>query len=228
MSKKRKKPMAKKSKAKNLRIKKSQFSSKQLVMFAAVFAAFGGFVIWHSLAAPVYNHRKTNAPLYLVSQTIANPQTPPAPLDCLNEDDQDDRFYSGSLNGSFSSTYKMCDVIIDGLNWSAGGEGIEADVSVVGTLSDLTITTPTGEVRHAVYMKSTTDKNVTTNYYAVCFCPPFSLTTHTGTDPVPGGTYTLTLSGNITKASYTTRADMAYPTRFQQAYCPTSQQNLTP
>jgi hypothetical protein len=73
---------------------------------------------------------------------------------------------------------------------------------------------------------STTKGGGTANTYAVCFNPLFYLSTNTGTDPLAGGQWTVSLSGQITKATWTATVEMAYP-QYQQSSCPTDQQNLT-
>jgi hypothetical protein len=161
--------------------------------------------------------------LSLTSETVQlNPNTPSW---CLGEDDYDRRVFAGSLSGSYSTSYRMCDLNTDG--FTAGGIGLESDVYVVGQVSDLTITSPDGGVHHAVLMGQTTSKGVTSYRYAVCYVPLYYLSTDIGTDPLRGGTWQITLSGQISNANWTTRAQMT-DTVFQQSYCPPSQQNLSP
>jgi hypothetical protein len=111
--------------------------------------------------------------------------------------------------------------------WTAGGEGLETDVSVVGSLSDLTITAPDGSVHHGVLIGQSTTKGGTMSVYAACYVPPYSVSTDQGTDPLAGGTWTIALSGQISQASWTTTVRMTDAT-FQQTHCPTSEQNLLP
>jgi hypothetical protein len=144
---------------------------------------------------------------------------PKVALSCLTEDDYDQRFFSGSLNGSYSTSYQLCGLNTDGL--TAGGIGLESDVWVSGQLADLTITSPDGSAHHAVFMG--TSKGL--DHYAVCYVPPYYLSTDTGTNPLQGGTWQFTLSGQISSVSWATRAQMTDVT-FQQGYCPASQQNL--
>ena len=155
-----------------------------------------------------------------------NPNTPPW---CKAEDDYDFRYFSGSLSGTYSTSYQLCDSSTDyynGVWWDSGGEGLQADVYVVGQLSDLAITAPDGTVHHAVLMGQSTSKGTTTSHYAVCYVPPYSLATDTGGMHLVGGTYQVTLSGQISSASWTTRDNMTNVT-FQQTYCPPSEQNLS-
>jgi hypothetical protein len=169
-------------------------------------------------------------PLALVSEYVQNSPNPAAPTWCLNEDDFDQRVFSGSLSGSFSTSFDLCDPSVDysgGLWWDAGGIGLQADLYVVGTLSDLVIVSPTGDAHHAVLVSSTTSQGVTTQHYQVCYVPPYSISTNVGGTPLTGGTWQVTLSGQISSASWTTRAHMTDAT-FQQANCPTSEQNLVP
>ena len=106
---------------------------------------------------------------------------------CLSEDAYDQRVFSGSLYGTSATSYRLCDLNTDGFN--AGGIGVESDVWVVGQLSDLTITSPDGSVHHANLMSQTSAKGVTTYHYAVCYVPPYYLSTDIGTDPLMGGTW---------------------------------------
>jgi hypothetical protein len=150
---------------------------------------------------------------------------PTLPSWCLSEDDFDRRVFSGSLSGSFSTSYQTCGLNTDG--FTAGGIGLESDVYVVGQLSDLSITAPDGGVHHAILMGQTTSKGVTTSHYAVCYVPLYFLSDDTGTDPLPGGSWQMTLSGQVDSAYWTTRAQMT-DVVFQQNYCPPSQQHLSP
>jgi hypothetical protein len=150
---------------------------------------------------------------------------PTVSLSCLTEDDYDQRVFSGSLSGSYSTSYQLCGLNTDGL--TAGGIGLESDVWVTGQLTDLTITSPDGSLHHAVPMGQSTSKGVTSYHYAVCYAPLYYLSTDTGTNPLQGGTWQITLSGQIDSATWNTRAQMTDAT-FQQNYCPPSEQNLLP
>ena len=168
----------------------------------------------------------TSGPMKLVSETVTY-YNANSPTSCMSEDDYDSRVFQGSLSGSLSTTFQLCGTV-DGVDWSAGGIGIETNVAVTGTgLTDLTISSPTGETHHAVFMGSTTSGGVTTNHFAACFEPPFSLSTGFGTDPLAGGAWQVTLSGAFKYATWTATARMAY-TYYQQADCPASEQNLVP
>jgi hypothetical protein len=177
------------------------------------------------------NTQQTVAPpIAQTSEYVWNNPNPAAPLWCLNEDDIDQRAFSGSLSGVFSTTYQLCNSSTDysgGVYWSAGGEGIESDVYVVGQLTDLTISAPDGTTHRGVLVGSTTSQGTTTYHYAVCYCPPYYLSSNTGTKPLPGGIWTIALSGQIATASWTTTADMTDVT-FQQSHCPATEQNLLP
>lgn len=167
-----------------------------------------------------------SSPLSLTSETRWS--NPNAPGWCLAEDDYDYRSFSGSLSGSYSTTYRVCNSSLDyygGIWWDAGGEGLEADVYLVGQLSDLTITAPDGTTHGAVLMGQSTSRGTTTYHYAVCYVPPYYRSTDTGTSPILGGAWGVTLSGQISSANWTTRDDMTDVT-FQQTYCPSSEQNL--
>jgi hypothetical protein len=169
-------------------------------------------------------------PLSLVSEYVHNSPNPAAPTTCLNEDDYHQRTWGGTLSGNFSATERLCDSNVDysgGIWWDAGGIGLQASVDVVGALSDLTISSPQGDSHHAALVSSSTTKGVTTNRYEVCYVPAYSISTDTGGAPLPGGTWQITLSGNVTKATYSVTAAMTDVT-FQQQNCPASGQNLTP
>jgi hypothetical protein len=165
----------------------------------------------------------TGSTLSLSSETVK--LNPSLPSTCLSEDDYDKRVFASSLAGSFSTSYQTCGLNTDG--FTAGGIGLEADVYVVGQLLDLSITAPDGGVHHAVLMDQTTSRGVTTSHYAVCYVPLYFISNDTGTDPLPGGSWQITLSGQLSSATLTTRAQMT-DVVFQQTYCPASQQNLSP
>jgi hypothetical protein len=165
----------------------------------------------------------SSSTLGLTSETVQ--LNPNLPSWCLSEDDYDQRVLSGSLSGGFSTSYQTCGLNADG--FTAGGIGLQSDVYVVGQLSDLAITAPDGGVHHAVLMGQATSKGVTSYHYAVCFVPLYFISNDTGTDPLPGGTWEIALSGQISNASWTTRAQMT-DSVFQQNYCPPSEQNLSP
>jgi hypothetical protein len=138
---------------------------------------------------------------------------------CVTEDDIVQRNFAGSLSGSYSTSFNLCDLSVDG--WTAGGEGIQSQVAVSGTLSDLTVTDPSGAVTHGVL----TGQSRGLSYYQVCVVPPYYAATDTGTRPLAGGTWTVTLSGSITSATWLAQVNMTDVT-FQQANCPASQQNI--
>lgn len=169
--------------------------------------------------------RQTNGSgLSLSSEYVWNNPNPAAPTSCLNEDDWHVRTWTGSLSGSFAATEQLCDLIVDG--WDAGGIGLQADLVVSGTLSDLSITSPLGDSHQGVLMDSTTTKrHVVLNHYEVCYVPPYMLATDVGFNPLAGGIWRLTVSGNVTHVSLTSTARMA-DVGFQQSSCPPSEQNL--
>ncbi len=168
----------------------------------------------------------SNPPLSLTSeQSGKNPNTPPW---CMGEDDYDYRTFTGSLAGSYSTTYQLCNSSVDyynGVYWNAGGEGIQASLDVSGTYTDLSITAPDGSSHHGVLVSTTVFHGVTTQHYQVCYVPPYFVSTDTGTSPLAGGVYTMSVSGQFTSTAWTTRADMTDVT-FQRTYCPPSEQNL--
>jgi hypothetical protein len=169
-------------------------------------------------------------PLSLVSNTVWNSPNPAAPTWCLNEDDYHQRAWSGSLAGSFTASEQLCNSSIDysgGIYWNAGGEGIQLDLYAVGALTDLTITSPSGDSHHAVLVGSSSSKGTTTDHYQVCYVPRYFISTNTGTNPLPGGIWTIGLSGTLSSASLTETATMT-DAPFQETDCPSGEQNLSP
>jgi hypothetical protein len=168
------------------------------------------------------------AALALASEyTWRNPYDPPW---CLSEDDFHLREWVGSLDGTFSATERLCSESADFYNgswWAGGGIGFQSEVYVVGTLTDLAITSPLGDSHHAVLIGSSTTKGVTTSHYEVCDVPSRSLSSGVGGLALPGGIWTITLSGNVAKAAELVNAEMTDVT-YQQEHCPVSEQNLTP
>lgn len=196
-----------------------------VVSLALVPVAFGGKGGQHGSNGSVST---TGAALSMVSQSVTSSLNPAAPSWCLNEDDAHQRAWSGSLNGSFAATEQLCGLSTDysgGLYWDAGGIGIQADLYVAGTLSDLTITSPQGDSHHAVLVGSSTSNGTQLNHYQVCYMAPYTLAYDNGGTPLPGGTWQITLSGNLSKVSFTETARMS-DVFFQQADCPSSEQNL--
>jgi hypothetical protein len=173
------------------------------------------------LVAPAAAKKGPNSPtgtsLALTSTYTSWPDT--WEPNCMTEDDVVQRNFSGSVSGSYSTSFLLCSLGTDG--WTAGGEGVQSEVGVSGTLNDLTITAPDGTITHGVYMS--TSKGV--SYYKVCAVPPYYASTDTGTNPLAGGTWTVTLSGSITSASWKAQVTMT-DVNFQQANCPASQQNI--
>ena len=170
------------------------------------------------------------APLSLVSESVWNSPNPAAPTWCLNEDDYHKRTWSGSLDGTFTTTEQLCGTSADysgGIWWDGGGVGFVADVYVVGSLADATITSPDGASHHAVLMDSSTSRGVTTDHYSVCYVPPYSFVSNTGGTSLRGGTWQFALTGPLKKATYSVTAEMS-DVPFQQQRCPASQQNLVP
>jgi hypothetical protein len=166
--------------------------------------------------------------LALAAETITNSPNPAAPAWCLNEDDWHVRTWKGAIDGAFTTTERLCDGAADfsgGIWWDAGGIGLQADIVVAGTLSDLAITSPQGAGHHAVFVDSATSKGVTSSHYRVCYVPPFALASNTGGQSLAGGTWQVALAGSATQVSLTLRARMA-DVPFQQQYCPPSQQNF--
>jgi hypothetical protein len=170
------------------------------------------------------------AGLSLNYESVWNSPNVLAPTWCMNEDDFHQRSWSGSLNGSFTATERLCDDSADyfgGIWWNAGGVGLQSDVYVTGTLSDLTITAPDGTSHRGVLVGSSTSKGGTTDHYQVCYVPAYSLSSNVSGRPVPGGTWQVALSANSSKVTFSLRAHMT-DVNFQQQSCPESSQNLVP
>jgi hypothetical protein len=140
---------------------------------------------------------------------------------CMTEDDIDQRNFTGSLFGSYSTTFRHFNQSTDG--WTSGGEGVQSRVAVSGTVSDFSITDPNGAITHAVF----TGQSRGLSYYEVCVVPPYYAATDTGTSPLSGGAYTITLAGSISSVSWTAQVTMT-DANFQQQNCPTSQQRIIP
>lgn len=152
------------------------------------------------------------APLSMTSDVVYWPDT--WEPNCITEDDSDVRSFAGSLDGSYSTSYALCGLTDP---YSAGGIGLQASATVNGTLTDLSVTSPDGTVTHGV----STGMGV----YGVCVVPPYFAATNTSFNPLAGGTWTITLSGQIKSVSWTTRALMAN-VNFQTLNCPPAQQNI--
>jgi hypothetical protein len=170
----------------------------------------------------------TTTTLAMTYEYVWNSPNPAAPTWCLNEDDFHIRTWTGALAGSFATSDRLCDANVDysgGLWWDAGGIGIGVDLYATGTLTDMTITSPLGDVHHAVLVASSTDRGVTTNHYQACFVPSFSLANNVGGPSLLGGTWQMGVSGSLTQARFNVDAEMADVT-FQQQHCPALQQNL--
>jgi hypothetical protein len=197
-----------------------RISSALLSAVLSAAALFGGAA---SPALAAKRSPGTSSSLTMTSEQLQFNPSPYTPKNCLTEDDFDTRNFSGSLSGSYTTTYQLCGLDLNGV--TAGGIGIEADVYVVGSLSDMTIGSPDGSVHHAVFMGSSTSRGVTTSHYATCYVPPYYLSTDASSNPLSGGAWNLTLSGQITNATWVTNAQMTN-VAFQQAYCPLSEQNL--
>jgi hypothetical protein len=193
---------------------------KQFIPVAAVAAIAAVFLVGSAGAAKGGKGPKASplsTTLALTSESVYWPDT--WSPNCMTEDDVVVRSFSGSLSGSYSTSFQLCGLSTDG--WTAGGEGVQSLVGVSGTLDDLTITAPDGTVTHGVYMSAS--KGV--SYYEVCVVPTYYALTDTGTAPLAGGTWTVTLSGSITNASWTARVTMT-DVSFQQQNCPVSQQRI--
>jgi len=192
-------------------------------MKRTILAAIAVFAV---VALPAAAGKPLESELTLISELVRNSPNPSAPLNCLNEDDFDQRNFAGSLAGTYTTTYQLCDLNVEG--WNAGGIGLESDVTVQGSVNDLAITAPDGSSHHGVLVSQFKSKGKNYSVYAACYVPLYFISTDTGTDPLAGGVWTISLSGQTaTSVSWITRAQMTNVT-FQQRYCPPSQQNLLP
>jgi len=194
---------------------------KQFIPVALIATVAAVLLVAPAFASKGGGHGPNSAPtsttLALVGESTYWPDT--WEPNCMTEDDVIARSFSGSLNGSYSTSFQLCGLSTDG--WTAGGEGVQSEVGVSGTLNDLTITAPDGTVTHGVY--TTTSKGI--SYYKVCVVPPYYASTDTGTSPLTGGTWTVSLSGSISSASWKAQVTMT-DVNFQQQNCPASQQNI--
>jgi hypothetical protein len=172
-------------------------------------------------------------PFSLTSEYVQNSPNPSAPTWCLNEDDFHQRAWSGYLSGTFSATEQLCSYSLDfsgGTYWSAGGIGLQADLYAVGVLNGFSITSPQGVTRAGVLVGSeylNKQHTIVQSHYQVCFVPPYSKSTDIGGTPLPGGTWTFTLAGDFSQATYKVNAQMT-DVNFQLQNCPIPEQNLTP
>jgi hypothetical protein len=201
--------------------------ASRVLAAAALLAASGACALVFPAAASAAKSQATT-PLSLYSAySWKNPYNPSW---CMSEDDIHQREWIGSLNGSFTTTEQLCGTSADyyiGFYWTAGGIGLQADADVVGGSASVTITSPSGDSHEAVLVGSTTSKGTTTYHYQACYVPAYSVSSDTGGAPLPGGTWSITLSGAIKKAYYFVNAQMTDAT-FQQQHCPASEQNLAP
>jgi hypothetical protein len=168
--------------------------------------------------------------LSLTREYVSNSPNQWAPTWCLNEDDWHKRSWSGSLRGSFTATEQICDSSVDysgGIWWNGGGIGLHADVYASGTVTDVAITSPNGAIHHGQLVSTTTSKGSSTNHYAVCYVPPYSRSSNTAGGFLPGSTWQISVSGDISNVNYSIEARMT-DAPFQQQACPVDQQNLTP
>jgi hypothetical protein len=219
---------------KNLK-KTTKLPFRRTQLFILLFAVVGAAIIMKSFAGSAKITLATG-PLTQTSEKVWNSPNPDAPKSCMNEDDYHFREWSGTLNGTFTATERLCDANIDisnGQYWGPGGVGIQAQILAVGTLNDLSITSPQGDVHHAVLVGSTTYGNgksaKTANLYQVCYVPSYTLANNIGGQSLPGGNWTISVTGNLStvlyKGNFSVTSSMA-DVYFQQRSCPPSQQNL--
>lgn len=174
----------------------------------------------------------TVPPFALYQESYADSSNPTAPGWCLNEDDFAWRRYYGRLDGSSSTTFRLCDPSVDyspsgGQWWDAGGEGVFVDLEATGTLTDMTVTAPDGTATHGVLVGRSTYRKVTTYRWQACVVPHYFVSSDTSDTTLAGGTYTATLTGSFPEATWTTWVGMATVDR-QLGSCPVEQRNLSP
>jgi hypothetical protein len=155
--------------------------------------------------------------LMLVAESSTN--NPVSPPWCLNEDDHHSRTWHGSLNGSFVVTEYFCTPGVDVYGgydqWDGGGVGVSVNLVTVGTLTGLSLSNPGGIYNPAITVNGELVESTVIghggnayvqNRYEACAFPmsqsqPFGPWT---------GTWTSTLSGNLSQVDYTVEAIMGY------------------
>jgi hypothetical protein len=202
--------------------------ARQRVLIVLLAAMAGCLTSSSAFAAKGGKTGGNSAPSFsLASEQVTNSNSL-APTWCLNEDDYRQGRWSGSLSGSFTTTEQLCDRNVDyanGMYWSAGGIGLRAELFVVGAVSDISITSPQGDAHHAVLVGSSTSRGVTTDHYQVCYVPAYEHVYNSSGAPLPGGAWTITVSGSFSSANYSVTGAMT-DVQYQQTYCPVSQQNI--
>lgn len=183
----------------------------------------GGVVLAVTLtAAPATAQAST----WTLSQEVIQQPIQGMPLDCWNEDDFHQRQWGGDLSASFTATEQLCDDATNGV--SAGGEGLYAYLQEYGlSSSPLRIFAPDGSAHQAELVGTARFKGKTRYDWAVCWVPPYSISTNTSTEQLAGGTWTWTLTSPFTSGGLSAYVLMT-DAPFQQMYCPLDQQNLRP
>jgi hypothetical protein len=183
----------------------------------------GGVVLAVSLTAST---SVAQASSWTLTQEVIQQPIEGMPLTCWNEDDFHQRQWGGDLSSTFTATEQLCDDATDGV--SSGGEGLYAYLSEYGrSTSPLRIVAPDGSFHQAQLMGTTRFKGKTRYDWAVCWVPPYSISTNTSPEQLTGGTWTWTVNGPFTSGglgAYVLMTDAP----FQQMYCPLDQQNLRP
>ena len=131
------------------------------------------------------------------------------------------------IDGAFTTSERLCDAAIDvsgGISWDAGGIGLQADLVVAGTLTDLAITSPAGDRHHALFIELDDVEGYELALPRL-LRPAVRAGRQHGRAILAGGTWQIGLTGSTTQVSLALRARIA-DVPFQQQYCPPSQQNL--
>jgi hypothetical protein len=185
---------------------------------------------------PELSSSTTSSPFALQTESVSSSFSLVAPSWCLNEDDYNSRSWSGSLTGTFTATEYFCTPGVDisgGYpDWDGGGVGLMATIAVVGTdtLDHLRLSNQGGMynppvTQDAVWTGSSRtgsgrkrDPYVVTNYYRAC---AFWNGANFGSMGPWTGTWTLTVSGSLTKSSLSLAAEMF---SYAEGQCPQGQQ----
>jgi hypothetical protein len=165
------------------------------------------------------------APWQLVQEK--NDNNPSSPPGCLNEDDTHWREWQGSFSGTWDVSEYFCTPGVDtfeGLShWDGGGTGLTVDLTFVGSLDHLTLSTDgrTGyygpQLVSAVQIDQWTvghGKNRKTyQRYRACVYPSDIGSTF-------AGTWSISMAGTFSEADYWVQAQMESFDGFPNNPCP--------